>query len=294
MNIYVNICFCMCNNLIHKFILLFRMSDSSPDTDRRRRKNSQSRSKDRKQRHDSSDREEDSRRRRHDSYDSDEDSRNRRQRKEKKNDKNRRSSGSQEDKRRMSRSPKRLSPEKSKNNVRRKSRSQEDDRSNRGSDKMSKDPPVPQRKKDDLLTTKTGGAYIPPAKLRMMQKNITDKSSEAYQRLAWEALKKSINGLINKVNSPNIAVIVRELFAENIVRGRGLLCQSIIQAQTASPTFTHVYAALAAIINTKFPNIGELLLKRLILNFKRGFKRNDKTRCTSSVRFIAHMVNQQV
>merc|ERR1719186_808709 len=153
---------------------------------------------------------------------------------------------------------------------------------------------APAKKKDELLTTKTGGAYIPPAKLRMMQQNITDKSSEAFQRLAWEALKKSINGLINKVNSPNIAVIVRELFAENIVRGRGLLCQSVIQAQTASPTFTHVYAALAAIINTKFPNIGELLLKRLILNFKRGFKRNDKTRCTSSVRFIGHMVNQQV
>jgi len=157
-----------------------------------------------------------------------------------------------------------------------------------------KPPPAATKKKDDLLTTKTGGAYIPPAKLRLMQQNITDKNSEAYQRLAWEALKKSINGLINKVNSPNIAVIVRELFAENIVRGRGLLCQSIIQAQTASPTFTHVYAALAAIINTKFPNIGELLLKRLILNFKRGFKRNDKTRCTSSVRFIGHMVNQQV
>ena len=272
----------------------FRMSDSSPDNDRRRRRNSQSRSKDRKQRHDSSDREEYSRRRRHDSDDSEEDSRNRRQRKEKKNDNNRPPSRSPEVKRRRSRSQRRLSPEKSKNIVRRKSRSQEDDRSNRVSDKMSKDPSVPQRKKDDLLTTKTGGAYIPPAKLRMMQKNITDKSSEAYQRLAWEALKKSINGLINKVNSPNIAVIVRELFAENIVRGRGLLCQSIIQAQTASPTFTHVYAALAAIINTKFPNIGELLLKRLILNFKRGFKRNDKTRCTSSVRFIAHMVNQQV
>jgi len=154
--------------------------------------------------------------------------------------------------------------------------------------------PAASKRKGELLTTKTGGAYIPPAKLRMMQQNITDKGSEAYQRLAWEALKKSINGLINKVNSPNIAVIVRELFAENIVRGRGLLCQSVIQAQTASPTFTHVYAALAAIINTKFPNIGELLLKRLILNFKRGFKRNDKTRCTSSVRFIGHMVNQQV
>jgi len=127
-----------------------------------------------------------------------------------------------------------------------------------------------------------------------MQESITDKSSMAFQRLAWEALKKSINGLINKVNSPNIAVIVRELFAENIVRGRGLLCQSILQAQTASPTFTHVYAALVAIVNTKFPNIGELLLKRIIINFKRGFKRSDKTKCMSSVRFIGHCVNQQV
>ena len=152
----------------------------------------------------------------------------------------------------------------------------------------------PRKKNKDLLTSKTGGAYIPPAKLRMMQESITDKSSEQFQRLAWEALKKSINGLINKVNSPNIAVIVRELFAENIVRGRGLLCQSILQAQTASPTFTHVYAALVGIINTKFPNVGELLLKRVIINFKRGFKRSDKTRCMASVRFIAHIVNQQV
>lgn len=31
----------------------------------------------------------------------------------------------------------------------------------------------------------------------------------------------------------------------------GLLARSVIQAQAASPTFTHVYAALVAIINTK-------------------------------------------
>ena len=75
--------------------------------------------------------------------------------------------------------------------------------------------------------------------------------SAAFQRLAWEALKKSINGLINKVNVSNIGIIVRELLAENVVRGRGLLCRAIQQAQTASPTFTHVYAALMAIVNAK-------------------------------------------
>ena len=69
-----------------------------------------------------------------------------------------------------------------------------------------------------MLTSKTGGAYIPPAKLRLMQKTMSDKTGVEFQRLSWEALKKSINGLINKVNTPNIGVIVRELFSENVVR----------------------------------------------------------------------------
>ncbi|XP_047738493.1 pre-mRNA-splicing factor CWC22 homolog [Hyalella azteca] len=146
----------------------------------------------------------------------------------------------------------------------------------------------------DPLQTRTGGAYIPPAKLRMMQAEITDKSSAAFQRLAWEALKKSINGLVNKVNVSNIGVIVRELLKENVVRGRGILCRSLMQAQSFSLTFTHVYAALVAVLNSKFPQIGLLLLNRLIIQFRRGVKRNDKSICLSSSRFIAHLMNQQV
>ncbi|XP_012260342.2 pre-mRNA-splicing factor CWC22 homolog isoform X1 [Athalia rosae] len=146
----------------------------------------------------------------------------------------------------------------------------------------------------DLLTSRTGGAYIPPAKLRMMQAEITDKSGAAYQRISWEALKKSIHGYINKVNTSNIGLITRELLHENIVRGRGLLARSIIQAQAASPTFTPIYGALTAVINSKFPNIGELLLKRLVIQFKRGFRRNDKAQCISSATFIAHLINQRV
>lgn len=173
----------------------------------------------------------------------------------------------------------------------------EQDKSKTPERKFEKDPmqlPERQRKVVDILTSKTGGAYIPPAKLRMMQAEITDKSSIAFQRIAWEALKKSIHGYINKVNVDNIGIITRELLKENIVRGRGLLSKSIIQAQAASPTFTHVYAALVSIINSKFPNIGELLLKRLVIQFKRGFRRNDKAICLSSSRFIAHLVNQRV
>ncbi|XP_036346185.1 LOW QUALITY PROTEIN: pre-mRNA-splicing factor CWC22 homolog [Rhagoletis pomonella] len=124
--------------------------------------------------------------------------------------------------------------------------------------------------------------------------NITERQRRTVDLLTSRTLKKSIHGYINKVNVDNIAIITRELLKENIVRGRGLLCRSIIQAQAASPTFTHVYAALVSIINSKFPNIGEILLKRLVIQFKRAFRRNDKAVCLSSSRFIAHLVNQRV
>ncbi|ETI22716.1 pre-mRNA-splicing factor cwc22 [Cladophialophora carrionii CBS 160.54] len=147
---------------------------------------------------------------------------------------------------------------------------------------------------EKLLTMRSGGTYIPPAKLRALQSQITDKTSKEYQRMAWEALKKSINGLINKVNVSNIKHIVPELFGENLVRGRGLFCRSIMKAQAASLPFTPIYAAMAAIVNTKLPQVGELLLNRLVVQFRKAFKRNDKAVCLSSTTFIAHLCNQQV
>ncbi|MCJ1234925.1 pre-mRNA-splicing factor cwc22 [Varicellaria rhodocarpa] len=147
---------------------------------------------------------------------------------------------------------------------------------------------------EKLLNLRSGGTYIPPARLRALQAQITDKTSKEYQRMAWEALKKSINGLINKVNVSNIKHIVPELFGENLVRGRGLFCRSIMKAQAASLPFTPIYAAMAAIVNTKLPQVGELLLNRLIVQFKKAFKRNDKAVCLSSTTFIAHLCNQQV
>ena len=141
---------------------------------------------------------------------------------------------------------------------------------------------------------KSGGAYIPPAKLRALRAQITDKQSEPYQKMTWEALKKSINGLINKVNVANLKEIVLELFAENLVRGQGLLCRSLMKAQAASQPFTPVFAAVVAVINTKFPMIGELLIMRLISQFRRAYKRSDKAACLSSTNFLAHLVNQKV
>ena len=88
--------------------------------------------------------------------------------------------------------------------------------------------------------------------------------------------------------------MVVELFNENIYRGRGLLARSLIKAQMASPNFTHVYAALIAIINTKVPEVGLLIARRVIIQFRRSFERNNKIVCVATTRMIAHLVNQRV
>eukprot|EP01121_Diplochlamys_sp_Union-15-3_P017637 TRINITY_DN6247_c0_g1_i3.p1 TRINITY_DN6247_c0_g1~~TRINITY_DN6247_c0_g1_i3.p1 ORF type:complete len:235 (+),score=43.83 TRINITY_DN6247_c0_g1_i3:52-756(+) len=127
-----------------------------------------------------------------------------------------------------------------------------------------------EQKQADLLASlgRPGGVYIPPFKLAMLKKKIEDKNSESYQRITWDALRKSLTGHINKVSVANIKNIIPEVFQENIVRGRGLLCQALMKAQASSPAFTNVYAALVAVINTKMPEIGELLLRRLLDQFK--------------------------
>jgi len=132
------------------------------------------------------------------------------------------------------------------------------------------------RKKEHGNGTTIPGVYIPPFKMAMMMKEVQDKSSAEYQRLTWEALRKTINGLVNKVNATNIKNIIPELFSENLIRGRGLFCRSCMKSQMASPVFTDAFAALVAVVNTKFPEVGDLLLRRIVLQLKRAYKRNDK------------------
>jgi pre-mRNA-splicing factor CWC22 len=138
-----------------------------------------------------------------------------------------------------------------------------------------------------VTSSRSGGVYMPPGKLRALQAAAgQDRRSAEYQRLSWDALRKSITGIINRVNLGNIKNIIPEVFSENIIRGRGVFVRSIMKAQAASLPFTPVFAALVSIVNTKFPMIGELLLHRLISQFRRAFKRNDKVRLVTCLRLL--------
>lgn len=74
---------------------------------------------------------------------------------------------------------------------------------------------------------------MPPFKMRALLEQMkgSSKESEQHQKYMWEMLRKSLNGLVNKVNVANISNIVMELFNENILRGRGLLARAIMKAQ---------------------------------------------------------------
>lgn len=147
---------------------------------------------------------------------------------------------------------------------------------------------------------RSGGVYIPPHRLALLRREAEAKASEEeqasveVQKLSWENLRKSLNGLVNKVSPHNLKDIAIDLIQENIYRGRGLLCKALMKAQNASPKFSPVYAALVAIVNTKFPDIGILLLKRLVDQFKKGYRRRDKQSLLAATKFIAHLVNHLV
>ena len=81
---------------------------------------------------------------------------------------------------------------------------------------------------------------------------------------------------------------------QNIHRGRGLFCLSIMKSQVASPSYTPIFAALVSVIATRLPEVATLLVHRLVAQFKRAFKRNDREMTSSVVTFLCHLANQQV
>ena len=84
-----------------------------------------------------------------------------------------------------------------------------------------------------------GYADVPPFKLAQMMAHADDKSSVEYQRLTWDALRKSINGLVNKVSA--VPVFVASLALRP--RAAGLLA-------------SHSHESLAALHLTLAPSHG--------------------------------------
>ncbi|XP_044318244.1 pre-mRNA-splicing factor cwc22 [Triticum aestivum] len=143
-----------------------------------------------------------------------------------------------------------------------------------------------------------GPIYVPPRQAAAVGHAVAgvadDKSGPAYQRRTWDALRASITGHVNKATPANIRHVLPELLAENLVRGRGLLCRALLKSQAACPAFTDVFAAIAAVVNSKIPAVGRLLLVRLVVRLRRAHVTGDKHQLAAAAMFVAHLVNQGV
>lgn len=150
------------------------------------------------------------------------------------------------------------------------------------------------------------GRYIPPHKRTVLVSdrvpvNASQPSSVVptttsstpddyeFQRNMWEALKRTITGIINKVSSSNVKAVAVELFRENIWRGRGLLVRSLIRTQQADPDLSPVFAVLVAIVNKEFPDIGDLLLRRLVCLWKKVYRRKTWPAVANINRFLCQL-----
>lgn len=162
---------------------------------------------------------------------------------------------------------------------------------------------------------KNVGVYIPPAKRKLLEQEeeqrrkanesdngvvaaITGKVGSTItpmhiQRQTWDNMRKQINGTINRLSPSTIKELIHTLFTQvNLIRGRGLLVSCIVRAVTASPKHAPVYASLMAVINTKLPECGELLVTRLILAFRINYSKRNRDVVSSLVALLGHLFNQ--
>ena len=154
---------------------------------------------------------------------------------------------------------------------------------------------------DRPMKQENTGVYIPPARRKLLEEQQIEvggtkkieTSTIQSQRASWEHLKRTINGTINRLSPSTIKPLIHDLFTNaNLLRGRGILARSILRASQASPQYANIYAALAAVVNTKLPEVGELLLTRAILAFRRGYKTKDRNGVSSSLALLGHLFNQ--
>ncbi|XP_073313577.1 uncharacterized protein [Primulina huaijiensis] len=118
------------------------------------------------------------------------------------------------------------------------------------------------------------------------------------KRIKWFSTKERITELVSNVNISNVREIGAEISKEDLFEGRGVFCQEIMKSQMNSPRLTNVYAALVAIINSNFPDLGLLLVKRVLLKLKDEYNYDGRSGNMKRLRvlskFLAHFVNQLV
>lgn len=130
--------------------------------------------------------------------------------------------------------------------------------------------------------------------LQGMIKN-NDEKFESFQVNEWNKLKLTINKVVETVTRQNVKESAIELVRHNIIRSRGYLVRSLMKLHLANDKIhAQVLASMVSILNSKFPEIGLILVSRLAVSFRKSYTKNYKHRVDYNVYFLVHLMNHQV
>ncbi|GER49843.1 pre-mRNA-splicing factor cwc22 [Striga asiatica] len=115
-----------------------------------------------------------------------------------------------------------------------------------------------------------------------------------YQRLHWLSTTSKIIDLVRKLDSDNIRRVAEEIMSHDVVWCRGPFCEAVMLAQSVSPDLSTLYAALVAAVNSRFPDVGLLLVKRVVLQLRTTYNSRNRKKMLVASRFLAQLVNQAV
>lgn len=114
------------------------------------------------------------------------------------------------------------------------------------------------------------------------------------QREAWTELADAVERLVDGATAENIKDTAVSLFELNVVAARGVLVRRVMQRQRQVPLASAVLALLVAVMASKIPEIGNLAVSRVLLQYRRAHRTGLRLMCRSSTELIGCLINQKV
>lgn len=113
------------------------------------------------------------------------------------------------------------------------------------------------------------------------------------QRQLWDALRERIAALVGQLTEANVQESSVQLFQCNLARGRGLVVREILGKVLADGNSSAVCALLVCILNSKLPDVGEIIAARAVILFKKMYVENNP-KLSAIMAFICALALQRV
>lgn len=110
-----------------------------------------------------------------------------------------------------------------------------------------------------------------------------------FQRENWEMIKSHVSSIISTLTMDNLQESYKGLFQVNIVLGRNIICENVIDftLKKQNNRLLPALSALITLLNSDIPEIGETLAKELMLMFVKQFNHEDYVSCENILKFLS-------